>query len=118
MALKKKKAELLPGTLDMMVLQVLTGGPMHGYAIVRRIQQTSQELLVVEEGSLYPALHRMERRGLIQHEWGLSELNRRAKYYRLTSAGRKRLKVEAERWDRFVDAVAGVMGLAPDLAEG
>ncbi len=116
MAQDKKKAELLQGTLDMMVLQVLTGGSMHGYAIVRRIQQTSQDMLVVEEGSLYPALHRMERRGLIQHQWGLSELNRRAKYYRLTAAGRKRLKVEAERWDRIVDAVAGVMGLA--VAEG
>ncbi len=116
MAQDKKKAELLQGTLDMMVLQVLTGGSMHGYAIVRRIQQTSRDMLVVEEGSLYPALHRMERRGLIQHQWGLSELNRRAKYYRLTAAGRKRLKVEAERWDRIVDAVAGVMGLA--VAEG
>ncbi len=116
MAMKKKKAELLQGTLDMMILQVLTGGPMHGYAIVKRIQQSSHDLLVVEEGSLYPALHRMDRRGLIQHEWGLSEANRRAKYYRLTAAGRRRLKVESERWGRFVDAVAGVMGIA--VAEG
>jgi len=108
----KKKAELLQGTLDMLVLQILTGGPMHGYAVVRRIQQASRDLLVVEEGSLYPALHRMQRRGWIQSEWGLSETNRRARFYRLTAAGRRQLRAESERWDRFVDAVAGVMNFA------
>ena len=108
----KRKAELLQGTLDMLVLRVLTAGPKHGYAIVRQIQRSSGDMLQVEEGSLYPALHRMERRGWIQSEWGLSESNRRAKYYRLTSRGRKQVRVEADRWDRLVEAVAGVMALA------
>ena len=78
-------------------------------AYARQIQQVSRDALVVEEGSLYPALHRMSRRGWIQHEWGLSEANRRAKYYQLTAAGRKQLAVESKRWDRFVDAIAIVM---------
>jgi transcriptional regulator len=104
-----KKAELLQGTLDMLILKTLTTGKMHGYAIARQIQQVSQEALVVEEGSLYPALHRMERRGWIRHEWGLSESNRRAKYYQLTAAGRKQLAVEKKRWSRFADAIAIVL---------
>lgn len=108
----KKKAELLQGTLDMLVLKVLSGGAMHGYAIVRRIQVSSNELLTVEEGSLYPALHRMERRGWIKSEWGLSESNRRAKYYQLTPTGRKQMRVESQRWQRLSQAVAGVMGFA------
>lgn len=108
----KKKAELLQGTLDMLVLRVLKSGPRHGYAIVRRIQESSRDMLVVEEGSLYPALHRMERRGWIEPEWGLSESNRRAKFYRLTRTGRKQLGVHADRWDRLVEAVAGVMAFA------
>lgn len=108
----KQKAELLQGTLDMLVLRVLTAGPHHGYAIVRQIQQSSGEMLVVEEGSLYPALHRMERRGWIRAEWGLSESNRRAKYYRLTRSGRKQVQVESARWNRLVEAVAGVMSFA------
>ena len=109
---KKAKAELLQGTLDMLVLKVLTDGPMHGYAIVRRIQMSSKDMLTVEEGSLYPALHRMEKRGWIQSKWGLSESNRRAKYYRLTQSGRKQIQVESDRWERLVEAVAGVMGFA------
>ena len=108
----KKKAELLQGTLDLLVLRVLTSGPKHGYAIVRQIQQSSGEMLQVEEGSLYPALHRMERRGWIEAEWGLSDSNRRAKYYRLTRRGRKQVRVESDRWERLVEAVAGVMALA------
>ncbi len=110
-----KKTELLQGTLDMLILKTLTAGKLHGYAIARQIQQASQDVLVVEEGSLYPALHRMERRGWIQHEWGLSESNRRAKYYRLTAAGRKHLAVEKKRWSRFVEAIAIVMN--PPLPE-
>ena len=106
------KAELLKGTLDMLVLRVLQSGPEHGYGIVRRIQQSSGDLLVVEEGSLYPALHRMERRGWIEAEWGVSESNRRAKYYRLTRRGAKQVSVEAAKWDRLVAAVTGVMTLA------
>lgn len=105
----KKKAELLQGTLDMLVLRVLMSGPMHGYAIVRRIQESSGDMLVVEEGSLYPALHRMERKGWIDPEWGLSESNRRAKFYRLTRSGRKQVTVQTDRWDLLVEAVSGVM---------
>lgn len=106
------KAELLQGTLDMLVLRVLMGEPLHGYAIVRRIQRASRDLLRVEEGSLYPALHRMERRGWVQSEWGLSETNRRAKYYRLTKKGRKQVDMEVARWGLLVQAVSGVMSFA------
>ncbi len=109
---KKQKAELLQGTLDMLVLKVLSSGSMHGYGIVRRIQSTSNELLTVEEGSLYPSLHRMERRGWIKSKWGLSESNRRAKYYRLTPSGRKQVLLQEDRWQRLVEAVSGVMGFA------
>jgi PadR family transcriptional regulator, regulatory protein PadR len=112
-AAHEKKHELVQGTLDMLVLKTLARGPMHGYAIARRIQQASSELLKIEEGSLYPALHRMERRGWIEAEWGLSESNRRAKYYALTTAGRAALKDEVAAWDRFVEAVAGVLGASP-----
>lgn len=104
-----EKAELLKGTLDMLVLKTLTGGKLHGYAIARRIQEASRDVLVVEEGSLYPALHRMSRRGWIRPEWGLSESNRRAKYYELTAEGRKQLDTEAKRWSRFVEAINVVM---------
>lgn len=104
-----ERTELLHGTLDMLILKTLSGGKMHGYAIARHIQQASREALVVEEGSLYPALHRMERRGLLEHEWGLSEANRRAKYYRMTSAGRKQLTAEKRRWGRFVEAISVVL---------
>ena len=86
---------------------------MHGYAIAQRIQQASDDFLKVEEGSLYPALHRMERRGWIEAEWGLSEAKRKAKYYRLTAAGRAQLKVAAKNWARVVEAIAGVMGTRP-----
>ncbi len=105
-----EKGDLLQGTLDMLVLQTLAGGPLHGYAIANRIQRSSKDLLTVEEGSLYPALHRMERRGWLAAEWGLSEANRKAKYYRLTAAGRAQLKVAAKNWTRMVEAIAGVMG--------
>ena len=107
------KNELVQGTLDMLILKSLSGGPLHGYAIVRRIQQASHDCLKVEEGSLYPALHRMERRGWIDAQWGLSETNRKAKYYRLTTAGGAQLKVAARNWDRVVEAIAGVMGTRP-----
>jgi transcriptional regulator len=107
------KNELVQGTLDMLILKSLSGGPLHGYAIVRRIQQASHDFLKVEEGSLYPALHRMERRGWIDARWGPSETNRKAKYYRLTAAGGTQLKVAARNWDRVVEAIAGVMGTRP-----
>ena len=104
-----EKNELVQGTLDMLILKTLAGGPMHGYAIARRIQQATSELLTVEEGSLYPALHRMERRRWIEAEWGRSEANRRAKYYRLTAMGRAQLKAEVAAWNRFVEPVAWVL---------
>jgi PadR family transcriptional regulator, regulatory protein PadR len=111
MTARDEKSELVQGTLDMLILKTLAAGPMHGYAVARRIQQASSELLKVEEGSLYPALHRMERRGWIEASWGLSEANRRAKYYRLTAPGRAQLKTAVATWSRFVEAVAGVLGI-------
>ena len=113
MSNRKEKTELVQGTLDMLILKTLADGPMHGYAIARRIQQASHDFLRVEEGSLYPALHRMERRGWVEAEWGLSETKRKAKYYRLTSAGRARSKVEEKTWNRLVEAIAHVMGSCP-----
>jgi PadR family transcriptional regulator, regulatory protein PadR len=105
--------ELLRDTLDMLILKILARGrSMHGYAIAESIEQKSDEVLRVEEGALYPALHRLELRGLLASEWGLSENNRRAKYYRLTAAGRRQLAEESERWNRMSAAVARVMAMA------
>jgi transcriptional regulator len=101
--------ELLQGTLDMLILKTLVRGPMHGYAVVEFIQQTSEDVLRVEEGALYPALHRLELRGLLTAEWGVSENNRRAKYYRITAAGRKQLANEASRWRRMSAAIERIM---------
>jgi transcriptional regulator len=103
------KPELLQGTLDMMILKALAAGPRHGYAVLRRIQQLSAEVLQVEEGSLYPALHRMERRGWIESEWGPSENNRRARFYKLTRAGRRQLEVETSSWATLSTAISKVM---------
>lgn len=100
---------LLQGTLEMLVLKSLLRGPLHGYAVAEWIHQTSQQLLKVEEGALYPALHRLELRGLLKAEWGASENNRRAKFYQLTAEGRKRLSAESQRWARLSAAVAFVM---------
>ncbi|MEN1678734.1 MAG: PadR family transcriptional regulator [Planctomycetota bacterium] len=108
-AKQAQRTELMRGTLDMLILRTLAQGEMHGYAVARHIQQVSSDVLVVEEGSLYPALHRMARRGLIDHKWGVSEANRKAKYYRITAQGRRQLKAETERWDTFVQAVAGIL---------
>ena len=104
--------ELVQGTLDMMVLKTLARGAMHGYGIAQSIQRTSDEVLRVEEGSLYPALHRLELNGILAAEWGLSENNRRAKYYRLTPEGRKRLTAETSKWKRLAEAISRVMELA------
>jgi len=106
------KIDLLQGTLDMLVLKALSRGPMHGYEVTRWIQQTSDDALQVEEGSLYPALYRMEKRGWITSEEGLSENNRRARYYKLTRAGRKQLEAESSAWDRLTEAIAKVMQTA------
>jgi transcriptional regulator len=103
------KGELLPGTLDLLILKSVARGPMHGYSIAEHIQQASDEVLKVEEGALYPALHRLELRGLLSAEWGLSDNNRRAKFYRLTAAGRKRLAAAAEQWSRVSGAIARVL---------
>jgi transcriptional regulator len=101
--------ELLQGTLDMLILRTLRGGPRHGHGIGLAIRQTSADLLRIERGSLYPALHRLEARGLISSEWRSSDLNRRARYYRLTSAGEKELVTEESRWKLLVRAISRVM---------
>lgn len=108
----EKALDLLQGTLDMLVLRTLARGRMHGYAIAEAIHQRSDDVLRVEEGALYPALHRLELRGLLAAEWGLSENNRRAKYYRLTPAGRRYLETEHAEWNRMVTAIARVMETA------
>ena len=99
------KAELLAGTLDLVVLRTLALGPMHGYGIAQRIQQISRDVLQVNQGSLYPALHRLERRGLIASEWAASDNNRRSKYYSLTRAGERRLAAERNDWERSAAAI-------------
>ena len=103
------KTELLQGTLDMLILKVLAREPLHGFAIAQRIHQLSQDVLTVEEGSLYPALYRMQERGWLESEWGQSENNRRAKYYGLTRAGRKQLEREVSGWERLSVAIRQVM---------
>jgi transcriptional regulator len=107
-----KTPELLPGTLDLLILRTLQNDPMHGWAISERIQQISQDVLQINQGSLYPALHRLEHQGWIEAEWKVSELGRRAKYYHLTPSGRRQLAVEAREWDRMAHAIGRVMKLA------
>lgn len=109
---QEKSGDLLQGTLDMLILKTLARGPMHGYAVAERIHDRSEDVLRVEEGALYPALHRLELRGLLDSEWGLSENNRRAKYYRLTASGRRYLEAESAQWSRMVAAIARVMKTA------
>jgi transcriptional regulator len=105
--------ELLQGTLDLLILKTLSWGPTHGYGVARWIQQTTADVLRVEEGSLYPALHRLERAGAVASEWGASENNRRARWYRLTPAGEQRLRAELATWATFTGAVAKVLTTAP-----
>jgi transcriptional regulator len=109
---RDKPGDLVQGTLDMLVLKALERGPKHGYAVAEWIQETSEDVLRVEEGALYPALHRLELRGLLKSEWGTSDNNRRAKYYALTAAGRKQLTAESEHWGRMTAAIARVMQTA------
>ena len=104
--------ELVQGTLDMMILKTLSRGSMHGFGIALSIQQSSDEVLRVEEGSLYPALHRLELEGVLEAEWGTSDNNRRAKFYRLTPQGRQRLAAETSRWKRLAGAISRVMEFA------
>jgi PadR family transcriptional regulator PadR len=106
------RLDLLQGTLDLLILRTLTGEPRHGWAISERIQQLSQDVLRVNQGSLYPALHRLEHQGWIASSWGVSELGRRARFYRLTAGGRKQLEREADEWARFTSAVGRVLRLA------
>ena len=105
--------ELFPGTLDMLILKALSLGPVHGYGVLKRIEATSRGLLSLEQGSLYPALQRLEHRGLIQAEWGTSENNRRAKFYDLTPGGNARLERETSRWSHMVEAVSNVLVAQP-----
>ena len=107
--MRKDNLEILQGTLDMLVLKTLTTGPLHGYNIADRIQELSSDVIKVEEGSLYPALHRMERRGWIVSDWGYSENNRRAKFYRMTRAGRRQLESELSTWSRISRAISSVV---------
>ncbi len=109
----KNRIELLQGTLDMLILQTLQWGPQHGYAISQLIARRSSEVLQVETGSLYPALHRLEKQGWVRSQWNQTESNQRAKYYRLTAAGRRQLTSEQARWGRLVDAIAGIMSAVP-----
>src|SRR5215468_4619086 len=106
---QSSKLDLLQGTLDLLILRTLLTGPQHGWAISERIQQASEEVLRVNQGSLYPALHRLEHQGWIKAEWGISELGRRARFYRLTAAGRKQLEVETEDWARLTAAIGRVL---------
>jgi PadR family transcriptional regulator len=106
---QKAPGEFLPGTLDMLILKTLSRGEMHGYAVAQFIQGASEDVLKVEEGALYPALHRLEVRGLVKSQWGSSDNNRRAKYYRLTAAGRRELDEETRFWERVAAAVTRVM---------
>ena len=106
---KAEPGDLLRDTLDMLILKTLNRGQIHGYEIAKYIHETSEEVLRVEEGALYPALHRLELRGLLVAEWGASESNRRAKYYRLTAAGRKQLAAETAHWSRMTSAIARIL---------
>jgi PadR family transcriptional regulator len=107
-------ADLLPGTLDLLILKAVSLGPLHGYGVLLRIGQISGGALVIEQGALYPALFRLERQGLLAAEWGVSENNRRAKFYTLTAAGRKRLREETAGWERLVTAMGAALKARPE----
>ena len=112
----KKRVDLLQGTLDMLILKAVSLGPFHGYGILLRIQQISKDRLQIQQGSLYPALYRLEDRGWITSEWGESENKRKARFYRITAAGRKQLKADREEWARLSDAIASVLDAAASEA--
>jgi transcriptional regulator len=109
-----KQIDLLQGTLDMLILKAASLGPLHGYGILLRIQQISKNRLEIQQGSLYPALYRLEHQGWIIGEWGESENNRKAKYYSLTAAGKRRFHTEAEKWNRMAGVIAGILGTKPE----
>jgi len=110
------QAQLIPGTLDLLILRALSLGPLHGYGVLLRIEQISGGALQIEQGALYPGLFRLVRQGLLKSSWGTSENNRRAKFYELTVAGRKRLREETESWNRLVNAIACALGSQPEEA--
>lgn len=114
--MRAKSADLLQGTLGILILKALLAGPAHGYGIARWVEHTAADVLRIEEGSLYPALRRLEDRGWVTSEWGLSENNRRARYYAITNAGRQQLREEAAIWLRYAAAVTEVLRAAPSLA--
>ena len=107
---RPESTDLLQGTLDLLILQTLAPGPMHGWGVAQRIQQVSKDVLQIGQGSLYPALHRLEYKGWIASDWGISENNRRAKYYRVTLTGKKQLQAELAMWERLSEAIALVLG--------
>jgi PadR family transcriptional regulator PadR len=109
---QNRRLDLLQGTLDLLILRTIQTTPLHGWDIAERIEQISQKVLEVNQGSLYPALHRLEHQGWIKAEWGVSELGRRAKFYRLTTAGRKQLEAESADWDRISEAINRVLRMA------
>ena len=109
-----KQMELLQGTLDMLILKAVSLGPWHGYGVLLRIEQISKDRLEIQQGSLYPALYRLEHQGWIAREWGESENKRKAKYYRLTAAGRRKLQTESEKWNRMADVIAGILQTIPE----
>jgi PadR family transcriptional regulator PadR len=110
------QAELLPGTLDVLILKSVSLGTLHGYAVLQRIEQISGGALLIQQGALYPALYRLEHQGFIASEWGTSDNNRKAKYYKLTAAGRKRLGEETKSWNRLADAIALALAATPQEA--
>ena len=111
-----EKLEVLQGTLDMLILKAVSLGPLHGYGVLLRIEQISKQKLKIEQGSLYPALYRLEARGWITSEWGESDNNRKAKFYRLTAVGKRRLEAETARWNEMADVIAAILHSVPDKA--
>jgi len=109
-----KQLDLLQGTLDMLILKAVSLGPLHGYGVLLRIQQISKDRLEIQQGSLYPALYRLEHQGWITSEWGESENKRKAKYYHLTAAGKRKLQTESEKWNRMADLIAGILDTKPE----
>jgi transcriptional regulator len=109
-----KQVDLLQGTLDMLILKAVSLGPLHGYGILLRIQQISKDRLEIQQGSLYPALYRLEHQGWITSEWGESQNKRKAKYYRLTAVGKRRLQTQTEKWNRLAEVIQGILRTSPE----
>jgi PadR family transcriptional regulator, regulatory protein PadR len=112
----EKQVDLMQGTLDLLILKAVSLGPLHGYGVLLRIQQISGHALTIQQGSLYPALYRLEHQGAIASDWGESDNNRKAKFYRLTVAGRKQLEAETEKWQRMSDLMRNILSITPDSA--